>query len=428
MSRDTLSVKDNRTDRVYDLPVRRAAIQAADLRQIRVQDDAGLLSYDPALTNTATCQSGITFLDGEEGVLRYRGYPVEQLAERCNYLEVAYLLLRGELPTRAQFDEWKQAVMTHALLPESFGKLLDGFRRDAHPVGMFVSLVAALSTFYPEAKDVEAPQARQLQTIRLLGKMPTIAACAYRRNQGLPDIPPDGGLSYACNLMSMMFKSTGTSYRPDPVVERALDAMLILHADHEQNCSTHTMRSVGSSHADPYLCTAAAAAALSGPRHGGASVQVLRMLETIGSKRRAAEYVRRAKAGEVPLPGVGHRVYRNYDPRARVIRQVVAEVSAVTGGSPLLEVALELERIVLEDDYFVSRRLYPKIEFYSGLVYQALRLPAEMFPVLFAVARTGGWLAHWDEMLRDPEQQMTRPRQLYLGAGRREVAPIESRP
>jgi citrate synthase len=385
------------------------------------------MSYDPAFVNTASCRSAITLIDGERGILRYRGYPIEQLAQRCSYLEVADLLLHGELPTRSELDAWQEEVTNHRMLHENTKKLMEGFHHDAHPMGMLVSTVAALSTFYPDAKEIgdRASRCRQIQ--RLVGKMPTIAAYTYRHNLGLPYVYPDNELSYTGNLLGMMFKMTEAKYRPHPVLERALDVLFILHADHEQNCSTNAMRSVGSSHADPYVCTAAAAAALYGPLHGGANEQVLRMLQEIGTKERVPDMIRRVKAKEALLMGFGHRVYKNYDPRARIIKQVAEEVFEVTGRSPLLEIALELERIALEDDYFVSRKLYPNVDFYSGIIYQAMRFPVEMFPVLFAIPRTSGWLAQWEEMLQDPEQKIARPRQHYVGPEERTVVPIEQR-
>jgi citrate synthase len=428
MARETLSVTDNRTGKQYELPISHGAIQAAELRQIRTSpDDFGLMSYDPAFSNTASCESRITFIDGERGILRYRGYPIEQLAEKCCYLEVAYLLLNGELPSRSQRDEWSARIARHTMLHENTKKLMEAFHHDAHPMGMLVSTVAALSTFYPDAKEIHDPESRQLQTCRLIGKMPTIAAYTYRHALGLPYVYPDGELSYSGNLLSMIFKMAELKYRPNPVLERALDVLFILHADHEQNCSTSAMRGVGSAHADPYVSTAAAAAALYGPLHGGANEEVLRMLKEIGAKERVPEYIRRVKAREVLLMGFGHRVYKNYDPRARIIKQVADEVFEVTGRNPLLDIALELERIALEDDYFVSRRLYPNVDFYSGIIYQAMGFPVDMFPVLFAIPRTSGWCAQWAEMLQDPEQRIARPRQLYLGSEEREVVPIERR-
>ena len=391
------------------------------------EDDFGLMSYDPAFLNTASTRSRITFIDGERGILRYRGYPIEVLAERSTYLEVAYLLLHGELPTRSQLESWTYEIMHHTFIHESIKKFLDGFHYDAHPMGMLIGTVGALSTFYPEAKHIHDPAVRRRQIVRLIAKMPTIAAFAYRHSRGLPYVYPDNELSYTGNFLNMLFKTTELKYKPNPVLERALDVLFILHADHEQNCSTNVMRSIGSSHVDPYSAVAGAAAALYGPLHGGANEQVLRMLQEIGSKDRVPAYIRRVKAGEVLLMGFGHRVYKNYDPRAKIIKQVAYEVFEVTGTNPLLDIALELERIALEDEYFVTRRLYPNVDFYSGLIYQAMGFPVEMFPVLFAIPRTSGWLAHWEEMLQDPEQKISRPRQIYDGPDIRDYVPLEER-
>jgi citrate synthase len=426
--RDSLTVIDNRTGKTYELPIVHGCIRATDLRKIKVDDaDFGLMSYDPAFLNTACCISRITYIDGERGILRYRGYPIEELAEKSTFLETAYLLIHGELPTRSQLEDWTYNITHHTFIHESIKKFLDGFHYDAHPMGMLISTVAALSTFYVEAKDIFNPESRRKQTYRLLGKMPTIAAFAYRHSLGLPYVYPDNDLSYAGNFLNMLFKTTELKYRPNPTLERALDVLFILHADHEQNCSTNAMRSVGSSHVDPYSATAAACAALYGPLHGGANEAVLRMLMEIGSVSRVPDYIRRVKAGEVRLMGFGHRVYKNYDPRARIIKQVAYEVFDVMGRNPLLDIALEIERIALEDDYFVTRRLYPNVDFYSGLIYQSMGLPVTMFPVLFAIARTAGWIAQWEEMLADPEQKIARPRQVYLGYGKREYIPIDQR-
>ncbi|MBI4622085.1 MAG: citrate synthase [Verrucomicrobia bacterium] len=430
MDKNTLSITDNRTGAQYVVPIFTgtyprygAAINAQALRQIKVsEDDFGLMSYDPGFTNTACCKSAITFIDGDRGILRYRGFPIEELAGRCTFLETAFLILHGELPAPAQLQEWHRQIKSHALLHENTKKLMDGFHHDAHPMGMLVSTVAALSTFYPDAKNLHDPVARRLQTYRLVGKMPTIAAYAYRHSMGLPYVYPDEDLSYTGNFIRMMFKRTEVGYKPDPVFERALDVLFVLHADHEQNCSTNAMRSVGSSHADPYVALAAAAAALYGPLHGGANEQVLRMLHEIGSKDKVSDYIKRVKAKEVRLMGFGHRVYKNYDPRARIIKQVADEVFGVTGRNPLLDIALELERIALADDYFIKHKLYPNVDFYSGIIYQAMRFPVEMFPVLFAIPRTIGWLAQWDEMLKDPEQKIARPQQVYVGADCRKTA------
>jgi citrate synthase len=428
MVTETLSITDDRTGRPYKLRIIDGTIRAMDLRQIkRSAEDGGLMSYDPAFANTASCSSKITFIDGERGILRYRGYPIEQLAEQCTYLEVAHLLLYGELPTKSQLEEWTAQITRHTMLHENTKKLMEGFHHDAHSMGMLVSTVAALSTFYPDAKEIGDPASRRLQAYRLIGKMPTIAAYTYRHCLGLPYVYPDNELSYTGNLLSMMFKMGELKYRPNAVLERALDVLFTLHADHEQNCSTNAMRSVGSSQADPYVCTAAAAAALYGPLHGGANEEVLRMLQEIGSKDQVPAYIRRVKAKEVLLMGFGHRVYKNYDPRARIIKQVADEVFEVTGRNPLLEIALELERIALEDEYFVSRRLYPNVDFYSGMIYQAMKFPVEMFPVLFAIPRTSGWMAQWEEMHEDPEQKIARPRQVYTGADERSVVPLGNR-
>jgi citrate synthase len=406
----TLTVTDNRTGNVYEIPIADGAIPATALRQIKVtDDDFGLLSYDPAFMNTANCRSAITFIDGEHGILRYRGYPIQDLAEHATFLEVAYLLLEGELPTKAQLDAWVEEVTNHTFIHENIKKLIDGFHHDAHPMGILIGTVGALSTFYPDAKRIFDADARRKQIVRLIAKIPTLAAFAQRHAIGLPYVYPDNSLSYAGNFLSMMWKISEPRYQPDPVLEHALDVLFILHADHEQNCSATAMRTVGSSHADPYSAAAAAAAALYGPLHGGANEQVLRMLNEIGSVDRVPEYVRRVKAGELRLMGFGHRVYKNYDPRAKIIKQVTDEVFKVTGRNPLLDIALELERVALEDDYFITHKLYPNVDFYSGIIYQAMGFPTEMFPVLFAIGRMPGWLAQWQEGLLDPEQKITRP-------------------
>jgi citrate synthase len=428
MAADTLTIIDNRTGRSYEVEIREGAVRAVAFREVRVgEGERGLMVYDPGFQNTAACRSGITYIDGERGVLLYRGYPVEQLAERSSFLEVAYLLIHGELPTRGELQRWEWEIRHHTIVHESIKKFMDGFHHDAHPMGIFISTVAALSTFYPEAKRVEEEGVRRKQIYRLLGKVPTIAAFAYRHLRGLPYAYPDNELSYVGNFLNMMFRVTELKYRPHPVVERAVEVLFILHADHEQNCSTHAVRSVGSSRVDPYSAVAAGAAALYGPLHGGANEQVVRMLEEIGSVRRVGEYIRRVKAGEVRLMGFGHRVYKSYDPRARIIKQMAEQVFEVTGRNPLLDVALELERIALEDEYFVSRRLYPNVDFYSGILYQAMGFPVEMFPVLFAIPRTAGWIAHWLEMLHDPEQKIARPRQIYIGPPPRTYIPLEER-
>ena len=428
MSGETLTVIDNRTGKQYELPIEEGAIHAKDLRQIKTSDDDfGLMSYDPAFMNTASCKSRITFIDGDRGILRYRGYPIEQLAEQSSYLEVAYLLLNGELPTAAQLEEWRFDITHHTFIHENIKKVMDGFHYDAHPMGMLVGTVGALSTFYPEAKHIFDAESRKKQIERLIAKMPTLAAFAYRHSIGMPYVYPDNDLSYTGNFLSMMSKMTEVRYDANPALEHALDVLFILHADHEQNCSTNAMRSIGSSHVDPFSAIAGAAAALYGPLHGGANEAVLRMLNEIGSKDHVPDYIKKVKAGEVRLMGFGHRVYKNYDPRARIIKQVADEVFEVTGKNPILEIALELERIALEDDYFVSRKLYPNVDFYSGIIYQAMKFPVDMFPVLFAIPRTSGWLAQWEEMLLDSEQKIARPRQIYLGYEARDYEPIEKR-
>jgi citrate synthase len=417
-----LQVTDSRTGRSYELPVIDGAIRAFDLRQIKVaDDDFGLLSYDPAFLNTASCRSAITFIDGEKGILRYRGYPIEELARRVSFLDVAYLLLRGDLAAKEESAAWAAEVTNHTYVHENVKKFIDGFHHDAHPMGILVSTIAALSTFYPEAKAVSDPAGQQEQVVRLIAKMPTLAAFAYRHAMGLPYAYPDDELSYAGNFLNMMWKMTEPRYRPDPVLEHALDTLFTLHADHEQNCSTSAMRVVGSSRADPYSAAAAAAAALYGPLHGGANEQVLRMLHQIGSVGNVPAYIDRVKRGEVRLMGFGHRVYKNFDPRATIIKEIADEVFAVTGRNPLLDVALELERIALGDEYFVSHKLYPNVDFYSGIIYQAMGFPVAMFPVLFAIGRTPGWLAQWQEGAADPEQKISRPRQIYTGHGPRHL-------
>ena len=428
MGSDTLTVTDNRTGKSYTLPITHGAVRAMDLRQIRTgPDDFGLLSYDPAFTNTASTISRITEIDGDRGILRYRGYPIEQLAERSTYMEVAYLLLHGELPTRGQMDDWIWQVTHHTWVHENVKKFIDGFHHDAHPMGMMVSSVAALSTFYPEARDAGDPATRRLQIIRLIAKMPTLAAFAFRHSLGLPYAYPDNDLSYTGNFLNMLFKTTEVKYQPNPTIERAMEVLFILHADHEQNCSTNAVRSVGSSQVDPYSALAGGVAALYGPLHGGANEEVLRMLRAVGSKDRVPEFIRHVKDGKAKLMGFGHRVYKNYDPRAKIIKRMADEVFQVTQPSELLPIALELERIALEDEYFVSRRLYPNVDFYSGLIYQALGFPVEMFPVLFAIPRTSGWLAQWQEMRGDPEQKIARPRQLYQGSGERGYVEVGAR-
>ena len=428
MPKDTLSITDNRTGKQYEIPIQDGALRAADLRQLKVrEDDAGLVSYDPGFVNTAPCRSAISYIDGEKGILRYRGYPIEQLAEKSTYLETAYLLLHGELPTAAQLDVWVREITHHTFIHENIKKFIDGFHHDAHPMGVFVSTVAALSTFYPEAKNIHDEESRRIQIIRLIAKTPTLAAFAHRHSVGMPYAYPDNDLSYPGNFLNMMFLTTEVKYVPNPTLQRALDVLFILHADHEQNCSTSAMRTVGSSHADPYSCTAAAAAALYGPLHGGANEEVLRMLRAIGSKDRIPAYIERVKRGELRLMGFGHRIYKSYDPRARIIKRIADEVFEVTGKNPLVDIAIELEGIALQDDYFVSRKLYPNVDFYSGIIYEAMHIPVDMFPVLFAIGRTPGWLAQWQEMLLDKEQRIARPRQIYTGSGQRDYVPMAQR-
>ncbi len=428
MSADTLTITDNRTGKQYEVPIEHDTIRAIDLRQIKVaDDDFGLMTYDPAFMNTASCKSRITFIDGDKGILRYRGYPIEQLAEQSSYLEVAYLLINGELPTEAELADWTKNITYHTFINENIKKVLDGFHYNAHPMGMFESMVSALSTFYPDAKDIFETVCRRKQVYRLIAKVPTIAAFAYRHRVGMQYAYPDNDLSYEGNFLNMMFKTTELKYEPNPVLERALSILFILHADHEQNCSTNSMRSIGSAHTDPFSSLAGAAAALYGPLHGGANEEVLKMLKEIGSIDKVPEYVQRAKSGEFRLMGFGHRVYKNYDPRARIIKQVAYEVFEVTGKDPLLDIALELERIALEDEYFVKRKLYPNVDFYSGIIYRAMKFPVDMFPVLFAIPRASGWIAQWEEMLLDTEQKIARPRQIYLGADERDYVPLDQR-
>jgi citrate synthase len=428
MPSDTLTVTDNRTGKSYEIPIVDGTIKAIDLRQIKASaDDFGLMSYDPAFTNTASTRSAITFIDGDEGILHHRGYPIEQLAEQSTYLETAYLILFGELPTDTQLAQWRFDITHHTFLHENIKHLMETFRYDAHPMGMFISTVAALSTFYPEAHLIQDADTRLYQVMRLIAKAPTIAAFSYRHSRGLPYNYPDNDLSYTGNFLNMMFRIAEVKYQPNPILERALDVLFILHADHEQNCSTNAMRSIGSSHVDPYSALAGAAAALYGPLHGGANEAVLRMLTQIGSKSNIPAFIEKVKQGEGRLMGFGHRVYKNYDPRAKIVKQVADEVFEVTGRNPLLDIALELERIALEDDYFISRKLYPNVDFYSGLIYQAMQLPVSLFPVLFAIPRTAGWLAHWLELLGDSEQKIARPRQIYTGPDQRDYVPMAQR-
>ena len=427
MASETLTITDNRTGKQYEIPIKNGAIKATDLFQIRITEDDGIVSYDPGFMNTASCQSKITYIDGDRGILRYRGYPIEQIAEKSTYLETAYLVLYGELPNKAQLEEWNHNITYHSIIHENIKKLIDGFHHDAHPMGILVSTVGALSTFYPEAKKIFDVKSRHDQTYRLISKMPTLAAFAYRHSLGLPYSYPDNDLSYTGNFLNMLFKMTELKYKPNPVLERALDILFILHADHEQNCSANAMRSVGSSQADPYSAVAAAAAALYGPLHGGANEAVLRMLMEIGAKDKVPEFIKKVKGGEGRLMGFGHRVYKNYDPRAKIIKEVADQVFEVKGRNPLLDIALELERIALSDDYFIKRKLYPNVDFYSGLIYQSMGLPMDMFPVLFAIPRTSGWIAQWEEMLTDPDQKLARPKQVYLGAEIRDYIPMEKR-
>lgn len=426
--RETLSITDNRTGRQYEIPVKDDTIRAIDLRQIKVNEsDFGLMSYDAAFSNTASCVSKITYIDGDKGILRYRGYPIEELAEKSTYMETSYLLLHGELPTQSQLATWIDQITHHTFIHESIKKFLDGFHYDAHPMGMMISTVAALSTFYPEAKNIFDADSRRKQTYRLMGKMPTLAAFAYRHSLGMPYAYPDNELSYCANFLNMLFKTSEAKFRPNPTLERTLDILFILHADHEQNCSSTAMRGVGSSHVDPYSAIAAATAALYGPLHGGANEEVLRMLLEIGSVNNVPSYIKRVKAGETKLMGFGHRVYKNYDPRARIVKHLAYQVFDIMGRNPLVDIALECERIALEDDYFVKRRLYPNVDFYTGLIYQSMGFPVTMFPVLFAIPRTSGWIAQWQEMLLDPEQKICRPRQVYLGHDQRSYIPLDHR-
>jgi citrate synthase len=429
MPPQTLTIVDNRTGRRYEVPIEGNAIRAADLGRIKPSEEArGLAIYDPALSNTATCRSRVSFVDGERDVLRYRGYPIEQLAERSTFLETAYLIVKGELPTASHFRMWQRNITLHTLLHENVLRFIGAFRWDAHPMGILIGTVGALSTFYPDARDVLDLESRRVQTRRLIGKMPTLAAFAYRRSRGLPYVYPNNQLSYTGNLLSMMFRMTELEYRPDPLVERVLDQLFIVHADHEQNCSSTVMRAVGSAHSDPYSCVAAAAAALGGRRHGAANEDVIRMLQEIGSVDRVPAFVRQVRAGERPLLGFSQGLYRRYDPRTRIIKRLAAEFFDARGPSPLFDVARELERVVLDDPAFASPRLYPNVDLYSGLVYEAMGFPIAMFPVLFAIARTAGWMAHWAEMLLDEEQRLTRPQQLWVGPEERTYVPLEERP
>jgi citrate synthase len=427
-SDDTLTVTDNRTGKQYEIPIEDGTIRATALRKIKTdEDDFGLMTYDPAYMATASCRSAITFIDGEKGILQYRGYPIEQLAEKSTYLEVAYLLINGHLPTEKQLADWDQEITIHTFVHENVKEFMQGFRYDAHPMGMLLASVGALSTFYPEAAAIKDKDARFLQVIRLLAKMPTLAAFSYRHNRGMPYVYPDNDLSYPGNFLSMIYKIAELKYEPDPRLEHALDVLFILHADHEQNCSTSAVRSVGSSQVDPYSAVAAGVAALYGPLHGGANEAVLRMLSRIETKENVPSFIESVKNGDEKLMGFGHRVYKNFDPRAKIIKKAVDEVFEVTGKNPLLEIATELEKIALEDEYFISRKLYPNVDFYSGLIYEALGMPVEMFPVLFAIGRTSGWIAQWLELIDDPEQKISRPRQIYTGERDLEYVPITER-
>jgi len=428
MPANTLTITDNRTGKTYEVPIEHDTIKADALRQIKVNPgDFGMMTYDPAFMNTASCKSAITYIDGDVGILQYRGIPIDQLAEKSTYLETAYLIMYGELPTKEQLATWTYEITHHTFLHENIKHIMQAFRYDAHPMGMFISIVAAMSTFYPEARNVKDPDIRLKQIYRLIGKVPTVAAFTYRHHRGLPYVYPDNDLSYPGNFLNMLDRMTEAKYQPNPVKERALDILFILHADHEQNCGTNAMRAIGSSMTDPYSAMAGAAAALYGPLHGGANEEVLRMLNVIGNVKNVPSFIEKVKKGEGRLMGFGHRVYKNYDPRAKIIKRTADEVFAVTGVNPLLEIALELERIALQDDYFVSRKLYPNVDFYSGLIYQALGFPVEMFPVLFAIPRTVGWLAQWVEMVNDPDQKIARPRQIYLGYDKRDYVPLDKR-
>lgn len=428
MSKESLSITDNRNGKTYEVSIQDNTIKALDLRQIKTsEEDFGLMTYDPAFTNTASCKSKITYIDGDKGILRYRGIPIEQLAEKSNYLETAYLLINGELPTAKQQAEWTDQIIHHTFVHENIKKFMDGFHYDAHPMGMLISAVAGLSTFYHDAKKIHDAEIRKKSTYRLIGKISTLAAFAYRHSLGMPYVYPDNDLSYSGNFLNMLFRMSEPKYQPNPVLEKALDVLFILHADHEQNCSTNAMRSIASSDVDPYSAMAGAIAALYGPLHGGANEAVLLMLNEIGHKSKIPEFIKKVKAGEGKLMGFGHRVYKNYDPRATIVKKIAYEVFEVTGVNPLLEVALELEKIALEDEYFVKRKLYPNVDFYSGLIYQAMKFPVSMFPVLFAIPRTAGWIAQWGEMVNDAEQKIARPRQIYLGYDTRDYVDMGKR-
>ena len=428
MDDPTLKLTDSRTGKSFDIPIRHSTVRAMDLRQIKVDpEEFGMMTYDPGYTNTASCTSRVTYIDGDKGILRYRGYPIEKLAGNCTHTEVCYLLLYGELPTHSELANWDQEIKRHTMVHENVKKFMDGFLYDAHPMGMLVSTVAALSTLYRDAKNIQSRTNRRLQQLRLISKMPTIAAYAYRHSLGLPYVYPDPDLSYTENFMNMLWRRAEPKFQPNPVLAKALDVLFILHADHEQNCSTSTMRTITSSNADPYIGVSGAAGALYGPLHGGANEAVLSMLDEIGSMEKIPKFIKEVKEGERRLMGFGHRVYKNYDPRAQIIKKIADEVFEVTGKNPKIELARELERIALEDDYFIKRRLYPNVDFYSGIIYEAMGFSPEMFTVLFAIGRTVGWLAHWEELMEDPERRIARPRQLYLGSGEREFVEIDAR-
>jgi citrate synthase len=424
---DTLSIRDNRTGQQYEVPITDGTIRAADLKQIAVDDDPGLATYDPGFVNTASCRSSITYIDGDVGILEYRGYPIEQLAESSTFLEVSYLLLYGELPTQDQLDNWVHEVTYHTFLHENLKQFIQGFRYDAHPMGMLMAAVSALSTFYPDARNIKDPENRKLQITRLIAKMPTLGAFAFRHVQGKPYVYPDNRLSYTANFLAMLFRMSEPTYEADERLVKALEILFILHADHEQNCSTNAVRSVGSAEADPYSAVAAGIGALFGPLHGGANEAVLKMLKRVGSTDKIPDFIEGVKGGKEKLMGFGHRVYKNYDPRATIIKKACDDVFAVTGVNPLLKVAMELEKIALEDEYFVKRKLYPNVDFYSGLIYEALQFPPEMFTVLFAIGRTPGWLAQWSELVEDKEQKIARPKQIYTGMRSRDFVPIDQR-
>ncbi|MDA0987318.1 MAG: citrate synthase [Bacteroidetes bacterium] len=428
MSKNSLSITDNRTGKIYEVPIENETINTKYLREIKINPtDLGLLTYDPAFVNTSICKSTITYIDGDNGILEHCGYPIEELAEQSTFLETAYLILHRQLPTKNELDKWINDITLHTFIHENVKKLMEGFRYDAHPMGMFVSTLAALSTFYPEAKLIFDEELRRKQILRLIGKVPTVAAFAYRHTKGMPYVYPDNDLSFVGNYLNMMFKIAELRYKPHPVLEKALDILFILHIDHEQNCSTTAMRVVGSSHADPFSAAAAAAAALYGPLHGGANEAVLTMLDQIGSINNIPQFIKTVKDGKGKLMGFGHRVYKNYDPRARIIKKLADQVFDITGRNPKLEIALELERIALQDEYFIKRKLYPNVDFYSGLIYKAMGFPTDFFPVLFAIPRTAGWISHWQEMILDPEQKIARPRQIYLGSQKRKYTPISRR-